>query len=309
MGGSSYDRPVYTSTGGSSYSDDSDTLYSKRHKVHQDVLMDGERRIFTDAKNPICIALDVTGSMGNSAKIMFDKMPMFWGQIEQKGYLPDPSVSFAAIGDAYCDTAPLQVTQFEKGKKIDEWLDKIWLEGGGGGQTMESYDLAALFYVQRCSVPNMEHGFFFFIGDEDYYKELDGKKTDPIFQELMFKFDTYFIHWPYNSYGGDDSRIVASWKKLMGERFLILDEPKAIVDIMLGIIAMRMGVRDMNEYEDDLKNKGQSASRIKKVRETIKKYERKKNSKDIVVIPSNKDIASYRPLLPNRDPFRKRIAR
>jgi hypothetical protein len=41
---------------------------------------------------------------------------MFYGQIMIKNYLPDPAISFCAIGDATCDTAPLQVTDFGQGK-------------------------------------------------------------------------------------------------------------------------------------------------------------------------------------------------
>ena len=35
----------------------------------------------SDFKHPIVFALDVTGSMGDWAKIIYDKLPMFYGQI------------------------------------------------------------------------------------------------------------------------------------------------------------------------------------------------------------------------------------
>jgi hypothetical protein len=304
MGGHSYDIGVGSADSGRSYSTSSHKTFTSKSEADPDVLVSGERRIFTDAENPIIIALDVTGSMGDSAKIMFDKMPMFWGQIEQKGYLSDPAVSFAAIGDAYCDTAPLQVTQFERAKAIHPWLKKIWLEGGGGGQTMESYDLAALFYINRCDISNMKHGFFFFIGDEGFYPELDGKDTVPIFKKLMDIYDTFFIHWPYGG-GGDpaDNRIVKQWRSVMGERLLILKDPKAIVDIMLGLVAMATGARSMGDYEEDLKGRGQTSSRIKTVKDTLKSF-----TKDLVVVPHDKSLSTQteRNLLKNRDPFRRR---
>ncbi len=303
MGGSSYNVGVGRSSPGKSFSSSADRTYRKTKKAHADVLPTGDRRVWTDAKNPIIIALDDTGSMGDSTKIMFDKIPMFWGQIEQKGYLPDPAVSFAAVGDVYTDQAPLQVTQFEKAIAIHPWLKKIWLEGGGGGQTMESYDLAALFFLEKCSVPNMEHGFFFFIGDEGYYPELDGKDTIPIFQELMERFDTFFIHWPYSQSPRDDERIVKDWKKIMGERFLILKDPKAIVDVMLGLIAMRMQVRDLKGYKDDLKEKGQDEARIEIVAEVISDFE----DPNLPATVGPKDVSTSKPtLLPNRDVFRSR---
>ncbi len=303
MGGSSYNVGVGRASSGRSYSDDSDRTYSKTKKAHADVLPTGDRRIWTDARNPVVIALDVTGSMGDSAKIMFDKIPMFWGQIEQKAYLDDPAVSFAAVGDVYCDQAPLQVTQFEKAKAIHPWLKKIWLEAGGGGQTMESYDLAALFFLEKCSVPEMEHGFFFFIGDEGYYPELDGKDTIPIFQELMSRFDTFFIHWPYSQSSSDEDRIVKDWKKIMGERFIILKEPKAIVDVMLGLIAMRMRVRDLAGYKSDLEEKGQDEARIEVVTEIISNFE----DPNLPAVVGSKEMSTWESgLLPNRDVFRSR---
>jgi hypothetical protein len=41
---------------------------------------------------------------------------MFYGQIMMKNYLKDPAISFCAVGDAICDEAPLQVTDFGQGK-------------------------------------------------------------------------------------------------------------------------------------------------------------------------------------------------
>ena len=304
MGGSSYNVGVGSASGGRAYSNKSHRTFSDVSKAHKDVLPSGELRVHTDVKHPIIIGLDVTGSMGDNAKIIFDKMPMLWGQLEQKNYLTDMAVSFTAIGDAYTDEAPLQVTQFEQGIKIHDWLKKIWLEGAGGGQTMESYDLAALFYTTRCSVPNMEHGFFFFIGDEGFYPELDGNPTIPIFKKLMDTFDTFFIHQEYNS-SRDDARIVAEWKSVMGERFIILKEPKAIVDVIIGLIAMKMNQRTFSEYEEELKERGQSKVRINNVRNAIKDF----SPETSLVKSGNGSIKSGSGpvLLANRNPFRKRI--
>jgi len=273
MGGSSYNVPVRSASPGRSYSSKSDKAYSKTSHSHKDVLPLSDRRVGTDVKHPIVVALDGTGSMGDSAKIMLDKMPMFWGQIEQKGYLEDPAISFAVVGDAYCDDAPLQITQFEKAKAIHPWLEKLWLEGGGGGQTMESYDIAALFYNNKCDIDNAELPFFFFIGDEDYYRELDNEPTEPIFQALMEKFNMFFIHWRYPT-SSIDEKIVKSWRDLIGERLIVLQEPKAIVDVMLGLIAMVSGNRNLSEYIKDMKDRGQDDKRIKTVSEAIKEFEK-----------------------------------
>src|SRR5262245_36052898 len=78
-------------------------------------------------ETPIVVALDVTRSRGDDTKLMYDKLPMLMGQIELKGYVPNPGISFAAIGDATTDSAPLQVSQFEGDNRLDEALGRIWI--------------------------------------------------------------------------------------------------------------------------------------------------------------------------------------
>jgi hypothetical protein len=120
--------------------------------------------------------MDVTRSRGNDSKVVYDKMPMLYGQIMMQGYLEDPAISFAAIGDAHSgDRMPLQVCDFASGTALDDWLTKIWLEEGGGGTGRESYELAAFFYARRTELPEGPEGkvgFFFITGDEGFYPEL-----------------------------------------------------------------------------------------------------------------------------------------
>ena len=54
--------------------------------------------------------------MGVWSQVIYDKLPMFYGQIIMNKYLKDPSLSFCGIGDATADRAPLQVTNFGRGK-------------------------------------------------------------------------------------------------------------------------------------------------------------------------------------------------
>jgi len=58
-------------------------------------------------------------------------------------YLKEPSLSFCAVGDVKTDSAPLQVSEFSQGSGIDEAICKLYLEGNGGGNNHESYDIAA----------------------------------------------------------------------------------------------------------------------------------------------------------------------
>lgn len=122
---------------------------------------------------PIVVALDVTRSRGDDTKLMYDKLPMLMGQIELEGYVQNPGISFAAIGDADADQAPLQVGQFEADNRLDEMLARMWIEEGGGGTGQESYELAAYYYSRTDCVKLRQgtgkKGYFFFVGDEGFY--------------------------------------------------------------------------------------------------------------------------------------------
>lgn len=124
MGGDYYDREVI-SVG--------DKLFGNEDVGKQDgmnaVLDPRQRNIQIETKvlNPIVFGLDITGSMGDWSKIIYDKLPMFYGQIMINKYLKDPALSFCAIGDAISDRAPLQVTNFGQGKELDSYLSKIWI--------------------------------------------------------------------------------------------------------------------------------------------------------------------------------------
>jgi hypothetical protein len=126
---------------------------------------------------PIIVALDVTRSRGDDTKLVYEKLPQLMGQIELKGYIENPGISFAAIGDAHSDRAPLQVGQFEGDNRLDEVLERIWIEEGGGGTGQESYELAAYFYSRtncvRLAQGIGKKGYCFFVGDEGFYPKVD----------------------------------------------------------------------------------------------------------------------------------------
>ena len=103
---------------------------------------------------------------------------MFYGQIEEKGYLKDFDISFIAIGDAYVDDYPLQVTDFAKGIEIDSWLEKLVLEGGGGYGLAESYELAAQYLIKNAEFNKDAEPILFFIGDEHPYDKVSKEQCD-----------------------------------------------------------------------------------------------------------------------------------
>ncbi len=215
MGGGYYDGDVaerarssredsFTFSGAASSSDPS------RREVHPELNPNGKTRECMN-ETPIVVAFDVTRSRGKDAKFVYDKMPMLMGQVNMRGYVPGPAISFAAIGDATVDQAPLQVGQFEADNRLDAVLQNMWLEEGGGGTGQETYELAAYYYARHTKLESLnrgQKGYFFFVGDEGFYPKVsrehvqrvigDTLRADidskEIFRELQERFHVFFIY-------------------------------------------------------------------------------------------------------------------
>ena len=226
------------------------------------------KHLITEAKFPIVVAVDVTGSMKQWPKIIFDKLCILYN--EALFFLPDAlkdsfEISFAAIGDAYSDSAPLQITDFAEGTELDENIKSLYPEGGGGGQTRETYELAGYYYLKHCDMPKaLPHPkpLLILVGDEGFYSKInrnhilnligDDLKTDQIaknmFEELKAKFNVYILRVKYGS-DATEERIHNDWVKVLGEDHVILmKQPKRIVDTILGIIAT--AVDEWDKFKD-----------------------------------------------------------
>lgn len=289
MGGSSYDRDVYSSSSSrgwrSSYSSFGESSYSES-KLSSSTLhssMNPKGKILrSNTKTPIIIMLDVTGSNINFARVVYDKLPMFYGQIEQKGYLKDFDISICAVGDAYCDYYPLQIGSFAKGIEIDSWIEKLVLEGGGGGGNRESYELAAYYLYKNTQFAPGSKPIIFFIGDERPYSTVDPyqaqkfgieyeqKNIEP-FSLLREKVnDNVFMLLNKYCSRNFEAEITTSWQKLLAPQHVIkIQEQKSIVDLMLGIISMVSESRTLETYKIDMQNRGQTDERINGVSKSL----------------------------------------
>ncbi|MCU0657678.1 MAG: YfaP family protein [Polyangiaceae bacterium] len=186
MGGGYYDQDVARQTraeGGtegafqrSAYIAPTAAAAPPERQVHPDLNPLGKMRECNN-ETPLVVALDITRSRGEDTKIIYERLPMFLGQIDLKGYAEGVGLSFAAVGDATAaDRAPLQISQFEADNRLDEALSRVWIEEGGGGTGQESYELAAYFYARRVSMSCLaqgKKGIFFFLGDEGFYPTID----------------------------------------------------------------------------------------------------------------------------------------
>ncbi len=224
---------------------------------------------------PIVVALDVTGSHYREAQIIYNRLPDFFKLLLGKGYVREPGVSFAAVGDATCDSAPLQVGQFETDDRLDEVLSKIRLEGGGGGGLKESYELAAWFYATRSrltGLPSGKKGYFFFLGDEGFYpqvsqrfiREVLGGDEQAVSAEEAFRLLQELYHvfcvFPSRRLGTVYESCAERWKSILPEQHVLFnDDPNTILDVIMGILAMEEGEADLEDIEVDLGSVGRDA--------------------------------------------------
>jgi hypothetical protein len=195
----------------------------------------------------VIVGLDVTGSMGYlSEEIAKGALNTFINEMYDKKPITDPHIMIAAIGDAFSDYAPLQVTQFEADIRLAEQLTNIYFEGHGGGNDGESY-LALWYFAARhtkidCFDKDGRKGFLFTIGDEPNHKKLTKTQIKQIFgddverdltaEELLTEVSRQYevFHLCVGNYRGYDS--LNRWKKLLTERAMEVTDGSKIPEIM-----------------------------------------------------------------------------
>jgi hypothetical protein len=234
----------------------------------------------------VAVLFDVTGSMQRVPRTLQKKLPRLMGLLQSKGYLDHPQILIGAIGDATCDRAPLQVGQFESGIEIDEDLGKLFLEGGGGGQVTESYELAMYFMARHTSLDCFEkrgkRGYLFLIGDEAPYPRLERREVKAIIGdklqadvavedlvvELQRTYDVYFViprmtaHW-------NNPSVYRHWVKLLGQNVLRLEKPAGICELIASTIGLAEGKVGLEDLAGDLEEAGASASVAGAVRNAL----------------------------------------
>jgi hypothetical protein len=225
----------------------------------------------------IAVLFDVTGSMGHVPRVLQSKLPQLLGLLLRKGYATDPQIMFGAIGDATCDQAPLQVGQFESDNRMDDDLGRILLEGGGGGQRTESYELAMYFMARHtatdCYERRGKRGYLFLIGDEMAYSRVkrrevaqvigDGLEADVslagIVAEVTRKWDTYYILPAGASYAGD-AEVLSFWRDLLGQNVIEIADLDAVCETIALTVGLGEDATSLDDGLDDLADVGSAAS-------------------------------------------------
>jgi hypothetical protein len=244
----------------------------------------------------VIVMFDVTGSMSTIPAVLQTKLNGLHAMLVKKDYVQDASLMMAAIGDATCDRVPLQVGNFESGNEMDEDLDHIYLEGGGGGQKTESYELG-MYYMARhtamdCWEKRGQKGYLFMIGDEMPYpavrrndveqhigdKLQENISLDTIVEELKEKFEVFFII-PRGASHGADSEVKQRWVSLFGQNVLMLDNPDDVCECIAGAIGLCEGKVGLDDMKVDLKDVGTDTGTIAAVSNALAGYA---SSRDLV---------------------------
>jgi hypothetical protein len=273
------------------YSDDA--IRSGQLRVHQTLDPNGlgTREGRDSAEHPdsnaIVISLDVTGSMGRVVRGIHADLPRLHELLLGHQYIPHPQILFAAVGDATCDQVPLQVGQFESDNRMDDNLENMILEGGGGGQKTESYELmlyvAARHTAIDCWEKRQRKGYLFIIGDEMAYPAVKYREVnrllggglqadlplEQVIDEVTQRYHLYYVI-PGGASHGADKDVLGFWHRALGpQRVIQLDSPEDTSECIALTIGMNEGAITINDGVDHLRQRGIISRTINRVAQTL----------------------------------------
>ena len=217
----------------------------------------------------VVVLFAVTASMCDNPPIFQKHLPKLMSLLIDRGFLDDPHVLLGAIGDAHGDEIPLQIGQFEAGVEIDDALTNLVLEGGGGPGTEESYELPIWFFANYsrmdCLNKRQKKGYFFIIGDESPYMTVNRRQVEKLFgvklqvnaplsdvvKKLQEQYECFYIQ-PSGTAHWREEKVLAPWRELFGQNVLLLNDPKAICELIASQIGVCEGKTTVEKVETEL---------------------------------------------------------
>lgn len=273
---------------------DADVKSGKAKKVHDllDPLMmtNGVRESRDSAEHPesipVAVFIDVTGSMSTAPKRLFDGIKSLMGALVKNG-IEHPQILFGAVGDAYCDDYPFQVSQFESDNRMEEQIANLILESGGGNNNSESYDLVTYFLARCTATDSLEKrhkkGYAFLIQDEpppdilpkDFVKKVFGQdiQADIPFKDLIAetneKWDMFILR-PLETYYGKNENVTKQWERLFPGRVIQLQSIDGISEQIALILANEEGI-DLDSVVESLVSSGSSMELVLAAKNSVGK--------------------------------------
>jgi hypothetical protein len=244
-----------------------DDIYTSRG-LHKDLdpkditLRESRDSIDNPESTAIIIGLDVTGSMDSVLDQMARTgLKTVAEEIYNRKPVTDPQIMFMGIGDANVDSAPLQVTQFESDIRIAEWLSKIYLERGGGGNDNESYIFPWYFAAKNTAIDCFEKrgkkGILFTVGDEcptpfltdSQIKEFLGETTQ--FEKVTAKealamvsrqYEVFHLMVEEGSYcSTNKDEVFSKWRSLLGQHAIPLSDHTKMGEVIISTLQVLAG--------------------------------------------------------------------
>ena len=215
---------------------------------------------------PVILALDVTGSMGQTAVEVAKKLNVIMTKLYEE--VTDVEFMIMGIGDLSCDSVPIQASQFESDIRIAEQLDKIYFEFGGGGNNYESYTAAWYFGSRHTNLDCLKRdkrGIIITMGDEQLnpYLPINGRhcglakatgdnlqadiETKDLYEETVKKFDIYHLDVNHGR-RYDESSIEMSFKKYLDDNHFRKVTMDSIVNEIVDIIVSAS--KDKNVHDN-----------------------------------------------------------
>jgi hypothetical protein len=188
---------------------------------------------------PIILAVDETGSMGVLAEVIIKQgLGTIMKAIYDRRPVTDPHVLCMALGDAYTDSAALQVTQFEA--------------------SVEPYALAWLFAASKTKCDAFKHGrkgFLFTIGDEAPHRTITREQAqrfaavsveaDLDARSLLgsLQDDWQVFHLIVETSSTMEQNAVRKWRELLGERAVTVSDIDRLPEVIVSLIQAVAGTR------------------------------------------------------------------
>ena len=291
MGSGRWDNKTWDSYTRSASTMSRDELYSSRaaqaaYDSRKITLRESRDSADNPVSTPIILGLDVTGSMGKIAEMIAKEgLGSAIESILERKPVSDPHIMIMAIGDATSDVYPLQATQYEADNRLVDQLTSLYLEGGGGGNSFESYDIPWMFAATRTSIDSFEKrgvkGYLFTMGDEEcpikHHTKYTRSQLQKVFggdvgelanmtseQALENASERYHVfHFVVadgshcRSHGVD--YVVDTWTPYLGEACIVVDNYRHIPQIVVSVIQVNEGA-DPEEVINSWENKAIAAS-------------------------------------------------
>jgi len=238
----------YSAMLGRSYAEDTGRVSGQTYKARKiDKSLDPREFTVRECVNteehpntiPVILALDVTGSMGETCSETAAALGVIVSNLYDK--ITDVEFCVMGIGDLAYDDAPVQMSQFESDIRIAEALDKIYMEHGGGGNRFESYTAAWYMGLKRtkldCYDLQGRKGIIITMGDEPLnpylpYNELNSDtnakeqadiETGNLYVQASEKFDIFHIavDSPQDCYAHYKEDIEKSFGQILGSNLKV----------------------------------------------------------------------------------------